>query len=172
MVRKGNTRITAQDIAKAGDVPTLIKDLVKKLSDPNSSIVEGGAAMLKSLAEQGHREHADALVTCGAVGPLVRVLSSGSTDAQTSACSALSEIALHKVSHQAAIVEAGALLPLVKLLKTGSSKAQEQVSGQRLEMNDSSLLAPQCLSSLPHLTSAVTTRDCESTGCLSHRCNR
>ena len=172
MVRKGNTRITAQDIAKAGDVPTLIKDLVKKLSDPNSSIVEGGAAMLKSLAEQGHREHADALVTCGAVGPLVRVLSSGSTDAQTSACSALSEIAQHKVSHQAAIVEAGALLPLVKLLKTGSSKAQEQVSGQRLEMNDSSLLAPQCLSSLPHLTSAVTTRDCASTGCLSHRCNR
>jgi len=139
MVRKGNTRITAQDIAKAGDVPTLIKDLVKKLSDPNSSIVEGGAAMLKSLAEQGHREHADALVTCGAVGPLVRVLSSGSTDAQTSACSALSEIAQHKVSHQAAIVEAGALLPLVKLLKTGSSKAQEQVSGQRLEINDSSL---------------------------------
>jgi hypothetical protein len=43
------------------------------------------------------------------------------------------------VSHQAAIVEAGALLPLVKLLKTGSSKAQEQVSGQRLEINDSSL---------------------------------
>jgi hypothetical protein len=36
-------------------------------------------------------------------------------------------------------VEAGALLPLVKLLKTGSSKAQEQVSGQRLEINDSSL---------------------------------
>ena len=127
MGRKGTQRVTAQDIARAGSLPALVKQLVKKADTGDGEAKDTAAAQLKALAEQSHRENADLLVHHKGVGPLARLLSAGSAEAQASAAGALAAVAEGKEANQATIVEAGALAPLVKLLKTGSSKVQEQV---------------------------------------------
>ena len=127
MGRRGATRVTAQDIARAGGIQGFVKLLVKKMQSGDSGEQEVASTSMKNLAEQSHGEHADLLFSSGAVSPLVKLLNSGTAVAQAACASALHYIGQRKAAHQTAIVEAGAIKPLVKLLKSGGSKVQEAV---------------------------------------------
>lgn len=140
MGRRAATRITGKDmkvvaarlgISEKGDggegMTTLIKSLVKKADGGDSATKETAVAMLSSLSSQNHFEYSDAIFQAGALGPLVKVLASGSAVAQGSAAAALHALARGKATHQAALVEAGGIVPLVRLLKMGSAKVQEEV---------------------------------------------
>ena len=96
--RKGATRVTAQDIARAGEggLPTLIKNLVKKATEGDADTKQSAAAMLSSLASQNHREHVDALFSARVVPPLVNLLTGTSVVTQASAAATLRSIALHQ----------------------------------------------------------------------------
>lgn len=138
MGKRGATRVTAQDIAQAGDLPRLIKQLVKRMIDGEMEIREHASVQISSLALQGHGEHCEALHKAGAVRPLVQLLMQGGAKSQSAACGALGAIANAKDEHQNTLVEAGGVPPLVRLLKTGSPKVQEQV------MNSPHEAAPPC----------------------------
>lgn len=140
MGKRGATRVTAQDIAAAGSLPKLIKQLVKRMIDGEMATREQAAVQLCSLAVQGHGEHCVALHNGGAVRPLVRLLIEGTAKSQSSACGALGAIASVKDEHQKTLVEAGGVAPLVRLLKTGSPKVQEQVKAQPSLSNRLSVL--------------------------------
>lgn len=138
MGRKGSARVTGKQImvmatstgergSAEGGMAALIKSLMKKILHGDSDTKENAAGMLASLASQNHFEHTGALFEAGAIGPLVRLLITGSSKAQGHAAAALGAIAHGKLEHQQSIVEAGAVVPLVKLLKTGASKVQEEV---------------------------------------------
>ena len=138
MGRKGAARVTGKQImvmatsagergSAEGGMAALIKSLLKKVLHGDSDTRENAAGMLASLALQNHFEHTATLFAAGVVGPLVRLLITGSSKAQGHAASALHAVAHGNVEHQSAIVEAGAVVPLVKLLKTGASKVQEEV---------------------------------------------
>lgn len=121
--------MTAQDITKAGDLPSLIKQLVKRMADGEMESREQASVQICSLAVQGHGDHCPALHDGGAVKPLVQLLIQGGAKSQSAACAALGAIAHAKEHHQKTLVEAGGIPPLVRLLKTGSPKVQEQVRG-------------------------------------------
>ena len=78
-------RITTRDIARAENLPTLIASLVKKASYGDAGVKESAAESLRSLAIQDHGEQ---LFGAGAIGPLVKILASGSAKAQSSAAGA------------------------------------------------------------------------------------
>ena len=124
---KKSSRITRKDIEKAGSLPDVIAQLVKRLGEGNAEVKEVSVAALRSVATQDHREHADAVFKAGAVKPLVELLRSGTADSQANASGALHAIAKNKPNHQKAIVDNGGVIPLVALLKTGSAKVQEEV---------------------------------------------
>lgn len=127
MGKRGATRVTAQDIAQAGDLNKLIKQLVKRMIDGEMEMREHASVQICSLAVQGHGEHCELLHRAGAVRPLVQLLIQGGAKSQSAACGALGAIAKAKDEHQNTLVEAGGVPPLVRLLKTGSPKVQEQV---------------------------------------------
>jgi tetrahydromethanopterin S-methyltransferase subunit A len=150
MGRKGTARVTGKQImvmatstgergSAEGGMAALIKSLIKKILHGDSDTRENAAGMLASLAIQNHFEHTGTLFANGAVGPLVRLLITGSSKAQGHASTALHAIAHNQLDHQQAIVEAGAVVPLVKLLKTGASKVQEEVRAALLSSHDTSL---------------------------------
>ena len=65
MVRRGVGRVTAKDIAKAGDVEALIKQLVRQAADGDAEAKQDAAAALASMSTQSHNAHAKALFRCG-----------------------------------------------------------------------------------------------------------
>ena len=67
------TRITARDLAGSGGVAGLISGLVSKLATNGSTdeAKELAAMQLRSLGEQGHGQHQEALFSAGAIAPLV-----------------------------------------------------------------------------------------------------
>jgi hypothetical protein len=120
MGRKGTARVTGKQImvmatstgergSAEGGMAALIKSLIKKILHGDSDTRENAAGMLASLAIQNHFEHTGTLFANGAVGPLVRLLITGSSKAQGHAASALHAIAHNKLEHQQAIVEAGSV---------------------------------------------------------------
>lgn len=135
MGKRGATRVTAADIAKMGDLPSMIKKLIRQATEGDAEAKEAAATMLSSLAFQNHHEHIGALFKAGAIAPLVDLLKSGSTKAQQSAASALHALLVDKPRHQAAMVDAGGVRPLVSLLKTGSAKVQEEAASTLASMD-------------------------------------
>lgn len=127
MGRGRATRVTAQDLAKCENIPALIKVHVKNLTEGDTETKEASAGLLRSLGQQNHGEYADAIFHAGAVGPMIKLLTTGSAKAQASAAGALHAIASGKESHQHAVVSQGGVGPLVKLVKGGSPKVQEEV---------------------------------------------
>lgn len=123
----GGTKVTRKDIHKAESLPALITQLVKRIREGNAEVKEHSAAALRSIAQMDHGEHAIELYKAGAVKPLVDLLKSGTTDAQSPACAALASILAKQPEHQNAFVDAGGVPPLVALLKMGSAKVQEEV---------------------------------------------
>ena len=125
---KRSTRVTKRDIGKAESLPALIDQLVKTMANGNAEDKEQSVNVLRNIANQNHGENTDTVFKAGAVRPLVKLLVSGSNNAQANACGALAAIAAKKPDHQAEIANAGSILPLVNLLKTGSAKVQEEVN--------------------------------------------
>ena len=130
MGKRNATRVTAADIAKAGEggVKALVKELVSKAKNGDSETKESAACMLKSLAEQNHNEHTRLLFRSGAIPPLVQIIATGTAKAQGAACSALCAISTNNPEHQRAMMEAEIAGPLVKLTKGGSPKVQEEAA--------------------------------------------
>ena len=89
MVRRGVGRVTAKDIAKAGDVEALIKQLVRQAADGDAEAKQDAAAALASMSTQSHNAHAKALFDAGAIAPLVGIVQSGTAKAQSFAAAAL-----------------------------------------------------------------------------------
>ena len=105
MGKRNATRVTAADIAKMGDLSSLIKKLVKQAAEGDNEAKESAAATLSSLAFQNQGQHQGALYKAGAVPPLVELLKGGSTKAQQSAASALHALLAGKPRHQEAILD-------------------------------------------------------------------
>jgi hypothetical protein len=123
-------KITAKDIAQYSSLGAFIAELIKNVSDSTGSeLQEDAATALRSLAQQSHHEHVDAIFAAGAVRPLIALLrTSASANAQASAAGALAALAHEKPEHQAAIVAGGAIAPLVRILSAGGTKAQEEAA--------------------------------------------
>ena len=128
MGRKGPTRVTANDLAKAGGTTAYIAQLIKRASDGDSEAKEQAASIIASFASQNHGEHCDALYSAGAIPALVKIIKSGGAQAQDHAAAALNAIANGKSEVQQTIVDSGGIAPLVKLLKGGSAKVQCQAA--------------------------------------------
>ena len=125
MARGRRTRLTAQDILRDGGIVSLIKGLTKGVSGPVQDVAEAAAAQLSSLADMNHGEHCDALIEAGIVGPLVGLLTRGTTAAVQDACRTLKQLFGRGIQVQRSLVDAGGVEPLVALVKTGSAKVQE-----------------------------------------------
>ena len=52
MGKRGATRVTAADIAKMGDLPSMIKKLIRQATEGDAEAKEAAATMLSSLAFQ------------------------------------------------------------------------------------------------------------------------
>ncbi len=74
----------------------------------------------------------EAIMSVGALQPLVTLLEEGSSGEKDMAAYALGHLAADSVQRSAQIVDAGALEPLVKLLKEGSTAAKD-MAGHALE---------------------------------------
>ena len=57
MGRRGNGRITSQDIARAGGVEGLIEQAVKAAKSFEAAAQESAAQQLANLGAQNHHEH-------------------------------------------------------------------------------------------------------------------
>ncbi|GAB4816915.1 hypothetical protein N2152v2_003961 [Parachlorella kessleri] len=78
---------------------------------------------LSSLAA-GNADHKTALVSAGAIPPLVRLLESDDKDTQGNAACALANLAAGNEDHETAIVSAGAIPSLVRLLESKDKDTQ------------------------------------------------
>ena len=147
-------RVTAYDIAQAGDIASLIGLTIDQIRAGNMETKEYGAQVLRSLTEQqqGAKEkekekEADNLgidrenkleiampdnitMIAQALGikPLVALLSNGSSLAQRDAAGALANIARGRLEYQERIIASGGVKPLSSMLRAGDASAQEQAA--------------------------------------------
>jgi len=139
-------KITAKDIAKHGSLADFIRHLVKTIGDGSASETqEEAVTALRSLAQQSHFEHSEAIFAADAVGPLIAIIGSAgcSANAQAAAAGALAAIGHEKPAHQEAIVAHGAIGPLVRLLGAGGAKAQEEAGAALAALSADNLVESQ-----------------------------
>ena len=127
-------RVTAQAIAAAGSVTKLIVSLIEVLrASSQMELVEKAAAALRSLAIQGRQadesmDNSEIITSSGGLPPMVLLLNTGSTVAQTHVCSTIALVTRSSTEHQLAVGRLGGLGFLVAILKAGGNSAQEQAA--------------------------------------------
>ena len=104
---------------KLTDVPQIVKDLKAAQFADREKV----AHLLDIVAMQTYQNPA-ALVSAGAIKPLIELLTTGTDGAQVHAASTLATVAAAKEEFQLKIIAEGAVTPLVQLLRSGSNKAQ------------------------------------------------
>ena len=147
-------RVTAHDIAQAGDMGGLINHAIDQIRAGNMKTKEDGASMLRSLTEQTvgapgaskeraaidtneesrtnrYSHHSDKIALIAkayGIKPLVALLSGGSSVAQRDAAGTLANIARGRLEMQEGIIADGGVKPLASMLRTGDTSAQEQAA--------------------------------------------
>ena len=71
MGKRNATRVTAADIAKSGDLGSLIKKLVKQAAEGDNEAKESAAATLSSLAFRASHQHSNSGPARVAYAPLL-----------------------------------------------------------------------------------------------------
>ena len=71
MGKRNATRVTAADIAKSGDLGSLIKTLVKQAAEGDNEAKESAAATLSSLAFRASHQHSNSGPARVAYAPLL-----------------------------------------------------------------------------------------------------
>ena len=125
-------RVTVHQITAAGGVAKLIVGLVETVrANPQMELREKAVAALRSLAvQQNATESASNPVLIAETGlpPLVELLKSGSTLAQTHAAATLAIVSRCSEAHPLAIAKLGGIEYLVGILRSGANSAQEQAA--------------------------------------------
>ena len=106
----------------SGMLPTDIPKIVGELKDSESEGKEQLAHLLSVLALH-NPDNPPAIVSAGAIKPLVDLITSGTDGAQMHAASTLATIAASSQPFQDKIVDAGGIVPVCKLLSAGSNRA-------------------------------------------------
>ena len=135
MARGKNSRVTARDVAREGNLEQFIAKLIRDVDVGMMETKENAAAMLKSLTEQPRgldgpqeKENAELIGNAGGVKPLVALMAAGSAIGQASACAALANIARGRPEYQKAIFDGGGVEPIAAALRLGDSHLQELAS--------------------------------------------
>jgi hypothetical protein len=113
MLKRRASQVSINDIAG------LVKDLKKATGDEKGKCVH-----LLDIVAVHDAANPAALVSGGAIKPLVELVANGNDSAQIHASSTLATIAQTKAAYQDQIVAAGGIAPLVQLLRSGSNTAQ------------------------------------------------
>ena len=113
------------------DVPGLVGDLKKAAYEEKEKI----AHLVDILAIQVDT-NPRALVSAGAIKPLIELVKSGNDGSQVHAASALATIAAAKYEFQDKIIQAGAIVPLVSLLHMGSNVANSFAAAAIASLSD------------------------------------
>ena len=100
------------------DIQGSVKELKAAAYEEKEKVVH-----LMDVVAHHQSQNPAALVSGGAIKPLIDLIDSGNDGSQIHAASCLAIIATTKMEYQDKIVAAGAIPPLVKLLKMGSNKA-------------------------------------------------
>ena len=125
-------------IANAGAIPHLVALVARRsassLGDgPSSNIAvrEAAAGALQNLAANNSDNKA-AIISAGAVPPLVELLSTSSVEtARETAAGALQNLAKHREANKSVLIEAGVLPPLIKTLGDDRASARSQRTSAR-----------------------------------------
>jgi hypothetical protein len=108
------------------------RGLVRALQDASAdgATKANAAGALLNLAN-GDAANKAAMVTAGAIPPLVELVRGGSDQGKVSAAGALYYLSNGNAANKAAIVMAGALPPLDELLRAGSDLGKEKAAGNQ-----------------------------------------
>jgi len=112
-LKKQASGITVQEI------PGIVKDLKAATYESREK-----TAHLMDLVAVQQTSNPAALVSSGAIKPLIDLVTDGNDGSQIHAASTLATIAAAKHEYQDLIVAGGAIAPLVQVARTGSNKAQ------------------------------------------------
>ena len=125
-------RVTAHQIAAAGGLAKLIVGLIETVrSNSQMEMREKAVACLRALAMQqnaGSEVDNRKLIAETGFPPLVELLKSGSTLAQTHATATLAIVAQGTDSRAVEIAKLGGIESLVGILRAGGNSAQEQAA--------------------------------------------
>ena len=125
-------RVTVHQITAAGGIAKLIIGLVETVrANPQMELREKAVAALRSLAVQQNATESvsnPVLIAETGLPPLVELLKSGSTLAQTHAAATLAIVSRCSEAHPLTIAKLGGIEYLVGILRSGANSAQEQAA--------------------------------------------
>lgn len=153
-------RVTTHQICAAGGVAKLILGLIETVrSNSQMELREKAVAALRALSIQHNTESTipnTTLIAETGLPPLVELLSSGSTLAQTHTAAVLALVSRAKPETPLAIAKLGGCESLVYILRAGGNSAQEQAAAavasiSRIDANQPAIIKAGAIPPLVHL---------------------
>jgi len=103
--------------------PAVVRSMIDLLKSPHPEVQEASADALRNLAKNDFNK--PIIAEYGGIEPLIKMLSSESSDAQEKAAWTLYTLAYNYEPNQKKIAQLGGIPPLIELLKSFNSHVQE-----------------------------------------------